>query len=317
MNLKITSGKVIVSDPCYINDGNMGEVMSVPNGVYDVKLITMKVEGLGSGSYNKELVALAKGKSAGGVNWTRAGSIAVDSGTAGFFDSNVCDGMTEDDIEYWYDDEIIDLDGLTSLFNGNGCASETAMGDGGYDVFIAEDGGKIVGFKVVFLSELDIKYYNTPTLWSREGLLVYHSSNLNAPIYAVPKNKMQSLALVGIKKDDMFGVIDFDVNERKADGTKIKTELAKFSTPKDGRLAKLFRLSEDKNDISLPSGSFIFTDKEKLTKAGNDMNKLISVGDSKSTILGYIKFEAPTGTYSMAVDYDGGYVAAIRISRTK
>lgn len=316
MKLKITSGEVLVGDPCYLGRYELSSI-EIPDGEYNVNTVMLKLDALGDGEYVKELVLLAKGVKSNSMKWNKEFSISVDSGLAGFFDSDT-EQLGDIYLDKWYDTHICDMKGYASeTLNSGAVVSVAGIGDGSYNVFVAEQNGVIVGVKIVYFSELDIKYYNTPTLWSREGLLVYHSSNLNAPIYAVPKNKMQSLALVGIKKDDMFGVIDFDVNERKADGTKIKTELAKFSTPKDGRLAKLFRLSEDKNDISLPSGSFIFTDKEKLTKAGNDMNKLISVGDSKSTILGYIKFEAPTGTYSMAVDYDGGYVAAIRISRTK
>lgn len=263
-NIKIATGKVIISDPWYINASNMGASLNVPNGTYAVVVTTTKVAGLGAGLYNKELVGVAKGKSTSGLKWEKAGSIDVDSGAAGFFDSNVSEGMTEEEFEEWYDGAIPDMRGLTSLFDGRGCASATAIGDGGYNVFIAREGNKVVGFKIVFLSDIDIKYYNTPTLWSRDGLLVYHSSNLNTPLYAVPKDRMQSLSLVGAEKNGIFGIIDFVTNEYKSDSDKFKTELAKFATHKSGVIAKIFKLSEDRHDVSLPSGSFIFTDKNVM-----------------------------------------------------
>ena len=317
MNIKITSGKVIISDPWYINTAEMGAVLSVSNGVYEINVTTVKVAGLGAGVYNKELVGLAKGRSGSGLKWERAGSIDVESGAAGFFDSNVSSGMSEDEFEEWYDDAIPDMKGLTSLFGGRGCASATSIGDGGYNVFVAKEGNRIVGFKIVFLSDIDIKYYNTPTLWSRDGLLVYHTSNLSAPLYAVPKDKMRSLSLIGIEKNGVFGVIDFDANELKGDGDKINTELAKFIVPKSGVIAKLFRLSEDRHDVSVPSGSFIFTDKKGVEYVYGNIDRLLDRGSRlDGTSLSYIKFDAPAGTYSMAIDYDEGRIVAIRVSKT-
>lgn len=327
MNIKITSGKVLVCDPCYLSEGSrFGSMIAIPNGIYDVSVNKVKVAGLGGETYNKELVLLAKGKSDKTLKWGKSNFMAVDSGTAGFFDSSVRK-MSESDLDEWYDDEIVDMVGLTSFFNGSGAASETAMGDGSYDIFTAKEGNVVVGVKIVFLSDIDIKYYNTPTMWSREGLAVYHTSNPSSPLYEVPKSYATSCAFIGMESKGVFGVLDFDVSEGMVGKKDIRTDIVQFKIPKEGKLAKVFKLSYDKDEVSLPSGHFILVDKKTLAEeCGGDINKLLSKPSVKNTSIKYIKFSAPAGVYGMAIDrrkdskassFDLAKVVAIRISKTR
>lgn len=326
MEIKITSGKVIAVDPCFAKDyKKMGEVINVSNGDYALSSGKTKLMlGISEETYTKDVTMIKKGVSQAGLKWESSGGGggAVDSGMAGFFDAGIVNSISDTEYEEWYYDYLIDIDKLTTFFEGRVAASPTAFGDGGFDVHIAKKGSEVVGVRIVFITERDIEFYNTPTLGAGRSTVIYHTSNLSAPLYEVPYNVSASRQFVSMTNGEVFGVIDFD-EQYDADPSAIDTILAKFKTPKDGRLAKIFRLSESKEDVKLSAGSFIITDKTILKQFNGDINRLLSVKPRVPTNLNYIKFDAPAGVYSIALDCkrsEGsmvsgpGYVVAIRIS---
>ena len=82
MDIKITSGKVVVVDPCFAKDyKSMGAVVSLSNG--DYTLTTSKVRlklGISEESYLKDVTMMKKGVSATGLEWHGADGFEVDSG---------------------------------------------------------------------------------------------------------------------------------------------------------------------------------------------------------------------------------------------
>ena len=313
--LKITSGKVVVTDPCYLGESIDSEI-SVANGMYDVYQTKIKIQGLDNGEYVKELVMVKSGENGKALKWMDRGKgINVDSGTAGFFDYDTAmvffsDRNIEDEIAYWYDDNIVDLDGIESFFDGSAVVSPTAMGDGHYSIEIAKNGKITVGIKLVFVTDKDIIYYNTPTLFLSDDVMLFHSSDLNTPLLTFPKAKVRRDSYVKTAAKGVVGVSVFD-KEEIINPTSV---LATFKVPKEGRLASIFRLSEDKHDVSLEKGFILITTKEQLTKA-----KAKSVGDLIQTHGGcthwlyFIKIDIEKGVYSVATDECNGKIVSIKI----
>ncbi len=324
MDIKITSGKVVVVDPCFAKDyRSMGTVISLSNGDYTLTTSKVKLKlGIGEESYLKDVTMVKKGVSATGLEWHDAGGFEVDSGLGGFFDESIIGSMSEDEYEGWYYDELIAVENLDTFHGNRVAVSPTAFGDGAYDVQVAKKGSDVVGVRMVFVTEHDIEFYNTPTLGAGRSTVIYHTSNLAAPLYEVPYHMSRRRQFVSLTKGKVFGVIDFE-ERYETDTNDINTVLAKFKTPKDGKLAKIFRLSESKEDVRLVAGSFSITDKTILSQLNGDVNRLLSIKPRVPTNLNYIKFDAPEGTYSIALDCrrdrdsrtsSPGYVVAIRIS---
>ena len=316
--LKITSGKVVVTDPCYLGESIDSEI-SVANGMYDVYQTKIKIQGLDNGEYVKELVMVKSGENGKALKWMDRGKgINVDSGTAGFFDYDTAmvffsDRNIEDEIAYWYDDNIVDLDGIESFFDGSAVVSPTAMGDGHYSIEIAKNGKITVGIKLVFVTDKDIIYYNTPTLFLSDDVLVFHSSNLTTPLITFPKAKVKRDSFVKTTAKGVIGVSIFD----KEEIVNPASVLATFKIPKEGKLASLFRLSEDKHDISLEKGFIVITTKTLIekSKAANLGELLQTNGDDKYW-LDYIKLDIEKGIYSVATDICNGKIVSIKIGRT-
>ena len=324
MDIKITSGKVVAVDPCFAKDyKSMGEVINLSNGDYTLSTSKVKLKlGISEESYIKDVTMLKKGVSATGLEWHDTGWFEVDSGLGGFFDESIIGSMSDDEYEGWYYDELIAVENLDTFHDSRVAVSPTAFGDGAYEVQVAKKGSSVVGVRMVFVTDHDIEFYNTPTLGAGKTTVIYHTSNLTVPLYEVPYELSRRRQFVSLAKGKVFGVIDFE-ERYETDTNGVNTVLAKFKTPKDGRLAKIFRLSNTKEDVKLGAGSFIITDKTIVKQLNGDINRLLSIKPRVPTNLNYIKFDAPEGTYSIALDCrrdkdskvsGPGYVVAIRIS---
>lgn len=312
MKLKITSGEVLVGDPCYLGRYELSSI-EMPNGEYNVNTVMLKLDALGGGEYVKELVLLAKGVKSNSMKWTKEFGISVDSGLAGFFDSDT-EQLGDIYLDKWYDTHVCDMKGYASeTLNSGAVVSLAGIGDGSYNVFVAEQNGVIVGVKIAYFSEKDVLYYNTPSLDTGRPLMLFHTTDMKNPIYVVPRTKHRFEAFIKSELKGTFGVVVLDADAT----TDIDTEIVQFKQPKDGAVAKLFKLSKTGKDIKLDDGDFVFTTSEYLGKCGGDLSKLLaSPATTNNKALKYIRIPAKGGVYGMVVDLDKGKVVAIRVGKT-
>lgn len=313
MNIKITSGKVLVGDPCYLGRYEYRSV-EIPNGEYKVEAAMLKLDALGGGEYVRELVLLAKGVKANSVKWVEEFGVSVDSGLAGFFDSQT-EKLGDMYLDKWYDNYIFDMEDYASeTLNNRAVVSSAGIGDGSYSVLVAKQNGKVVGIKIVYLTEKDIMYYNTPTLDTGKPLLLFHTSNMKTPIYSVPQNRHSFEAFIKAESNGTFGVVSLDAD----DTSEVTSEIIQFKQPEEGSLSKLFRLSKTGKDISVGDGAFVFTTSKYLDACEGNLDKLLAspqMTNNKS--MKYIKIPAKSGVYGAVVDLFKGKVVAIRIGRTQ
>lgn len=137
---ELKSGQMGVGDPCH--DGS-SKAFDALNGEWRV------VVEYRSGRVKSLLVSNTEGRPVG--SYEKIGLVHVDSGQAGFFDS---------EIEYLlherYYDEICDITGTTNQGGsiGRGAFSSTGYGDGSYDVSVRWDtNGKATDAVIDFILE--------------------------------------------------------------------------------------------------------------------------------------------------------------------
>lgn len=158
MNLgtfEVKSGKVIVSDPCYTRGTWCAGSLEVPNGIWEAS-----TEESDEGSWGIRTASLiAKLKGSKDLPWTKTNiHVGVDSGQAGIFcDSVYPHGDTGDysDLDSFYGN-VSNIDSGNGYRGGvieGGCKSSSGYGDGGYNCFVQKDEEKIVGIKIVFISD--------------------------------------------------------------------------------------------------------------------------------------------------------------------
>jgi hypothetical protein len=149
--INITSSRVVVTDPSYENAKNMCKAkrltlcLPVKNGEYNV-YIKRQLFGR-MGMRNKNLVIQHKNYK-GPINKKKAGSIGVDAAAAGIYDYDRFDKNWEKKVEYQMKSKYYS-------FSPDGITATSGIGDGGYDVYVANDESKkIVYIEIDFIHEL-------------------------------------------------------------------------------------------------------------------------------------------------------------------
>ncbi len=166
--IKIKSGKITFSDPCYgLNTCGMLKNIPFPNGEYRVDCIkTTRTAGWGLRVkeiiiYNVDKVPVSESREMD-VWWNAlSGEVGVDSGQAGIFDSKYYEQYHEkNDIidERWYDNVCnltLSSQGYGTIDNQGVCSS-SGYGDGGYTAYIGKLNTDIVAAKIVFIPDEDL-----------------------------------------------------------------------------------------------------------------------------------------------------------------
>ncbi len=165
-SFEVTSGKLVISDPCYTLDTwCMAVVNDVENGTY----IIYAEESDGRIS---EIEVLNQ-KEPCGSPWAEiSNDIGVDSGQCGIFDFDhyrkdtdypmasqfEADGYNDKgDGEHWYShccDVTLGEDGVGSVVGG--AVASSGYGDGCYTAYVMRnEEGQVIGVKIVFITEED------------------------------------------------------------------------------------------------------------------------------------------------------------------
>ena len=168
----VTSGKLVVSDPCYtLGTWCMGHLDKVRNGKWKASVIHS--DEASWGNRIAEVTAWIGRKPGHAAAWEKcAFEVGVDSGQAGIFDSNHYrrdadakgykytgeDGPIVPD-EPWYSmccdqTQTVNSAGVVP----GGVVSCSGFGDGGYDAFVLKDkSGKIVAVRIVFIGADEVE----------------------------------------------------------------------------------------------------------------------------------------------------------------
>lgn len=154
---EVNDGMIVVGDPCYDRDDI--EIMEAANGVYHAFAVVSD-EGAW-GVRVAELIAI--NDEFINLDWVLCGFVLpVDSGTMGIYDNEYhydhhYNGLDEE----WYDNNVCEGLSKDCRYNivDNKCVlSESGLGDGCYDVYVAfnpNDKREIVAVKIVFIGEDD------------------------------------------------------------------------------------------------------------------------------------------------------------------
>lgn len=150
---KITSGKMIVTDPCYEPGTWCAHEITVKNGDWETEII-MSDEG-DWGSRVAEIRANHKDHKVSLDEYRKIdATIGVDSGQAGFFDAADYNKAHKEGFEAWYlaicDDTMTKTQTAVRSF---GVASSSGYGDGSYSLYVVKKGDIVVATRVVFIDE--------------------------------------------------------------------------------------------------------------------------------------------------------------------
>lgn len=141
---ELKSGLMGVGDPCH--DGS-SSTFDALNGEWRV-VVEYSTTKWGR-RVKSLLVSNTEGRPVG--SYEKIGLVHVDSGQAGFFDSEIEDLLSEQ-----YYDEICDITGTTNQGGsiGRGAFSSTGYGDGSYDVSVRRDAnGKVTEAVIDYVLE--------------------------------------------------------------------------------------------------------------------------------------------------------------------
>lgn len=161
-NFEVSSGQLVVADPCYEWDGNtviMGLLEPAMDGTWVSEV--EKVEIPDWGEANAKLTAYHTSAAEQGeyLEWIKCPFVAgVDSGQAGIFDKPKfripdADASADSTDTAWYDDccDITESGEEAGVLDG-GVVSRTGMGDGAYGVYKAvNQQDQVVAVKIVFI----------------------------------------------------------------------------------------------------------------------------------------------------------------------
>ena len=175
-NFEVTSGKVVIGDPCYGHRKTEEEwlkenllFIEAQNGVWSA---TMK-SGVRSLSHRIFELLTYTNELDESLPWLELGMIDVDSGQAGIFDY----AYFQNDSDLEYDKELRNFENFSKFYQNccsksinhphggvlkHGVNSSTGFGDGGYDILGQFKDGKLVAIKaeyieVVFATELQVE----------------------------------------------------------------------------------------------------------------------------------------------------------------
>lgn len=161
-----TSGKLIVTDPCYerVSETDMLQsVVPVKPGKWFARIQTSD-----EGNWGSRVAELTANHHENVLSpyWEWYGSCGVDSGQLGFFDYDKypigVNGYTAeyDDVNNWYKKACNETyqennkEKKAGIVEGMGVNSSSGFGDGQYEVFVGRnDDGEIVAIKAVFIPE--------------------------------------------------------------------------------------------------------------------------------------------------------------------
>lgn len=155
-SFQVTSGAVVVTDPCYEEDENSSNRIEVPNGTYNAYVDVVGNEiTRGWGNRVANLIIMKSGyapetyKAHQVIDATF--EVGVDSGQAGVFDASKVHLTNSEDYDSWCS--------LSSSKNHSGvmsygAVSSSGYGDGGYRCCILKNSSGVVeGIVVVFIEE--------------------------------------------------------------------------------------------------------------------------------------------------------------------
>lgn len=167
---EVTSGKLVVSDPCYDLDENtiiMGVLDNVQNGAWSASVSKTEVQDWGETCAKLIACHSSIADKLETLEWVKGNFIVgVDSGQAGIFDVSkyrIPDAdadhtePNDTDSEWYYaccdmtasNEEAGVLDG--------GVVSRTGFGDGAYAVYYAVNGqNQVIGVKIIFIKDADL-----------------------------------------------------------------------------------------------------------------------------------------------------------------
>lgn len=156
----VSSGKIQVTDPCYnIEIWCAHTLENVKDGIYHATTVKNNVGQWGDRIFElniKHESVLNKKR----LRYRRLDVvIGVDSGQAGFFDYNYLrDQKLSEELDMSFYHQVCEFTNTADQFSGNEhyVVSSSGYGDGSYSLQVAEDNGKIVAAKLVFIDEQDI-----------------------------------------------------------------------------------------------------------------------------------------------------------------
>lgn len=141
---KIKSGTVACSDPCY---GTPDVKVAAKNGEW-VAHVETSDEGSWGKRVSKILVHHAEFSPVGNRYQMESHTIGVDSGQAGVFDGEICDG---DDQSFYDRCCKATLSKKGYGYVPGGFVSSSGYGDGGYECLVYKKNGLAVGIEVTFI----------------------------------------------------------------------------------------------------------------------------------------------------------------------
>ena len=163
-NFEITSGQLVVSDPCYELDTAtiiMGVLDNALNGTWVGQVEKTEVRDWGEACSKLTACHSSVAEQEEYLEWVKCSFIVgVDSGQAGIFDinkyripdSNAQETSADTDSDWYLSCCDITESGHEAGVLDGGVVSHTGMGDGTYGAYIATNQqNQIVGVKIVFI----------------------------------------------------------------------------------------------------------------------------------------------------------------------
>lgn len=150
--IKITGNRLMVSDPIYQTGVWCQAIVSnVKSGTFVGQVLRKEVIYKGSklGEYNEELTAIHKDHLGSKISWksVAAYKVGVDSTRVGIYDMSSFNGGDKDWI--LFQERMIKNSVGGAILNG--VVAQSGLGDGEYNVYVAEKDGQVIGIKVKFL----------------------------------------------------------------------------------------------------------------------------------------------------------------------
>lgn len=161
-NFEVSSGQLVVADPCYELDANtviMGLLESVMDGTWASEVEKVEIPDWGEANAKLTAYHISAAEQGAFLEWIKCPFVAgVDSGQAGIFDKqkfriNDVDTSSDSTDTAWYYTccDITESGEEAGVLDG-GVVSRTGMGDGAYGVYKAvNQQEQVVAVKIVFI----------------------------------------------------------------------------------------------------------------------------------------------------------------------
>lgn len=209
-------------------------------------------------------------------------------GLVGAFDGSV--KMNEDECGEWYDEEVMDMyESVETFLNGKGVVSITEFGDGAYNIAVAKEGGTVIAVKIEYVTDADIEYYNTPSMFVDPALLIFHSSNTKKYVARIDMDYDAFVKLNGASGDILGGIVTYDSTKIAPNTGDITTAPVKLNA---SVVASLFKMPMNRQSVTLEeSGKFIMISAKDYDKKGRNLEAVLKSGTPYN--LSNIQFDAP------------------------